>query len=77
MKETYKTVHDLKIEIEAVNKTQTGGILEKEYLGERTGTPNTSITNRIENTEERISGFEDTVEEIDIFVKENTKAKCF
>ena len=33
MKEINKTVQDLKIEIEAIKKTQTEGILEMENLG--------------------------------------------
>ena len=44
--------------------------LEMETLGKRSGIADVSITNRIE---ERISGVEDTVEEIDIIVKENSK----
>ena len=35
----------------------------------------TSITNRIQEIEERISGAEDTRENIDTTVKENTKSK--
>ena len=51
-----KKVQDLKIEIEAIKKTYTEGILEMENLGKRTGTTDTSITNRIQEMEERISG---------------------
>ena len=36
-----------------------------ENLGKRTGTTDISITNRIQETEERISGAEDTIENID------------
>jgi hypothetical protein len=35
----------------------------------------TSITNRIQKTEERISGTEDTIENIDTTIKENVKCK--
>jgi hypothetical protein len=38
MKEMNKTVQDLKVEIEAIKKTQTEEILEMENLGTRTGT---------------------------------------
>jgi hypothetical protein len=47
MKEMNKTVQDLKIEIEAIKKTLTEGILDMENLGNRTGTRHASITNRI------------------------------
>ena len=50
--------------IEAIKKTQRKGILEMENLGKRTGTTDTSITGRIQEIEERISGVEDTIEEI-------------
>ena len=46
-----------------------------ENLGKRTGTAEVSITNRIQEMEERISGIEDTIEEIDTSVKENIKSK--
>ena len=50
-------------------------MLEVENLGKRTGTTDASITNRIQEMEERISDIEDTVEEIDPPVKENAKCK--
>lgn len=40
--EINKTVQDLKMEAEAIKKTQTEGILEMEDLGKRTGTANAS-----------------------------------
>ena len=46
-----------------------------ENIGKRTGTTDASITNRIQETEERISGVEDTIEDNDISVKENIKSK--
>ena len=54
VKEMNKTVQDLKMEIEAIKKTQTEEILEMENLGKRTGTTDASITNRIQEMEERI-----------------------
>ena len=65
-----KTVQDLKTEIEAIKKTQTKGILGMENLGKRTGTREASITNRIQEMEERVSGVEDTID-VDSLVKEN------
>lgn len=46
---------------------------EKENLGLRSGVIDTSITNRIQDMEERISGGEDTRENIGITIKENVK----
>jgi hypothetical protein len=42
-----KTVEDLKMEIEAINKTETEGILEMENLGKETETTEESITHII------------------------------
>ena len=46
-----------------------------ENIGERTKTTKTSIINIIQEMEERISGIEDTIEEVDTSVKENVKYK--
>ena len=59
MKEINKTVQDLKMKIEAIKKTQTERILEMENLEKRTGTTDTSITNKIQETEDTISSVED------------------
>jgi hypothetical protein len=50
----------VKIEIEAMKKSQTEEILKMENLRKRTGTTDASTTNRIQEMEERISGVEDT-----------------
>jgi methionine synthase II (cobalamin-independent) len=63
------------MEIEAIKKAYTEEILEMENLGKTTETSNTSIGNKIQEMEDRISGIEDTVEEIDTSVKENAKLK--
>jgi uncharacterized coiled-coil protein SlyX len=47
--------------------------MEIENLGERTRDIHTSITNRIQEIEERISRAEDTIENIDTTVKEIAK----
>jgi hypothetical protein len=47
--------------------------LEMENPGKRTRTLDRSITNSIQEMEERIPGVEDTIEEIDTLLKENTK----
>jgi uncharacterized coiled-coil protein SlyX len=49
--------------------------LEIEDLGKRSGVIDASITNRIEEIEERSSGAEDTIENIDTTVKEYAKCK--
>jgi hypothetical protein len=78
VKEINQTVQDKKMEIEAIKKTQTEGILEMENLGNWIGTTGVSITNRTQEMEERISGVvKDKVEEIDTLVKENIKSKTF
>ena len=56
------------MEIEAIKKTQM-----ETNLGKRTGSTDASISKRIQEMEERISGIEDTTEEIDTTVKENSK----
>jgi hypothetical protein len=63
------------MEIEAIKKTQSGRILEMENLGKLRGTTVASITNRIQEMEERVSGIEDVIKEIDTSVKENIKSK--
>ena len=52
-------------------------ILEIENLGKRTGTTDTSIINRIQEMEEKISSIEGTIEEINASFKENIKSKIF
>ena len=49
--------------------------LEIENLGKRSGITDVSITNRIQEIEERISVVKDTIEEIGTIVKENSKHK--
>ena len=48
-----------------------------ENLGKRTGTAKTSITNRIQEIEERISDTEDTIEDINLLIKEKNKSNKF
>jgi uncharacterized coiled-coil protein SlyX len=77
VKELSKIIQDLKLEIEKIKKSQRETILEIENLGKRSGDTHASITNRIKETEERITGAEDTIENIDTTVKENAKCKKF
>jgi prefoldin subunit 5 len=55
MKELNKTIQDIKMEIETIKKSQRETTLEIENLGERSGVIDASITNRIQEIEERIS----------------------
>ena len=52
-------------------------ILYMENLGKQLGTVAGSVTNRIQEIEERISGADDTIEEIKSLVKENNKSNKF
>jgi hypothetical protein len=72
-----KTVQELKMEIKAIKKTQIEAILEMENLGKITAM-NYSHKHHQQNTRhERISHIKDTMEEIDILVKESEKSKKF
>ena len=64
-----KTIQDLKTEIETMKKSQREATLELENQGKKSGVIDASITNRIQEIEERISGAEDTIENIDTTVK--------
>jgi predicted nucleic acid-binding Zn-ribbon protein len=77
VKELNKTMQDLKMEPETIKKSQRKTTLEMENLGKRSGVIDASITNRIQEIEERISGTEDNIENIDTTVKENAKCKNF
>ena len=46
-----------------------------EILGKNSGITDISITNRIQEIEERISDIEDTIEKTNTTVKENAKCK--
>ena len=70
MKELTKTIQDTKMKIETKGHNSIDGNLEK-----RSGVIDASIANRIQETEERISGIEDTIENIDTTIKGNEKCK--
>ena len=63
------------MEVETIKKSQRETTLEIENLGRRSGVIDASITNRIQKIKERISGAEDTIENIDTTFRENTKHK--
>jgi hypothetical protein len=71
------TIQYLKAEVETIKKTQRETTLEIETLGKKSGTIYTSmsISNRIQEVEERISGAEESIGNMDTTIKENTKCK--
>jgi hypothetical protein len=73
--ELNKTIQDLKREGETVKKTQCETSLGIETLGKKSGTIDASISNRIQEMEERISGAEDSIENMGTTIKENAKCK--
>jgi predicted nucleic acid-binding Zn-ribbon protein len=70
-----KTIQDLKREVDTIKKTQIEETLEIETQEKKSGTIDASISNRIQEMEERISGAEDSIENIGTTIKENTKYK--
>jgi cell division protein FtsL len=73
--EMNKTILDLKSKVDTLKKTQNEATLEIETLGKKSGTIDGSISNRIQLMEERISGAEDSIENIGTTIKENAKCK--
>jgi predicted nucleic acid-binding Zn-ribbon protein len=73
--ELNKTMQDLKREVETIKKTQSETTLEIETLGKKSGTIDASNSNRIQEMEERISGAEDSIENIGTTINENAKCK--
>ena len=63
------------MEVEAIKKSQRETTLETENLGKKSGAIDASIINRIKEIEERISGAEDTIENIDRTIKKLKNAK--
>ena len=70
-----KTIQDLKMEVETMKKTQRETTLEIEILGKKSGAIDASMSNRIQEMEERISGAEDFIENIGTTIKKNAKGK--
>ena len=55
-----------------MKKTQRETTLEIETLGMKSGTIDVSISNRIQGMEERLSGAEDSIGNMDTTINENT-----
>jgi predicted nucleic acid-binding Zn-ribbon protein len=75
VKKLNKSIQDIIVKVEKIKKTQMEANLDMENLEKRPGITDLRITNRMKEIEERLSGVEDTVEEIDITIKENLKHK--
>ena len=63
--ELSKTIPYLNREIETMKKSQRETTLEIEILGKKSGKIDVSISNRIQEMEERIFGAEDSIENIE------------
>jgi uncharacterized coiled-coil protein SlyX len=68
-----KTIQDLKMELETIKKSQRETTPVLANLGKRSGVIDASITNRIQEIEERISGADATIGNIDTTVREKCK----
>jgi chromosome segregation ATPase len=73
--EMNRTILDLKREVDTIKKPQSEATLEIENLGKKSRTVDASIKNRIQEMEERISGAEDSTENIGTTIKENENCK--
>jgi hypothetical protein len=69
VKELNKVFQDLNVEVETIKKTQMGATIEMGKLEKRPEITNVSITKRIQEIEERISGIKNILENIDKTVK--------
>ena len=70
-----KIILDLKKEVDTIKKTESEATLVIETLGKKSGTIDASISNRIQEMEERISGAEDPIDNISTTIKEIQNAK--
>ena len=70
-----KTIEDIKMEVETMEKTQRKTTLEIDTLEKKSGNIDVNTSNRIEEMEERISDAEDCIENISTTMKENGKCK--
>ena len=73
--ELNKTIQDLTREVETIKKTQSETTLEIETLGKKSGTTDASISNKIQEMEERNSGAEDSIKNMGTRIKEKKKKK--
>ena len=57
------------MEVETIKRSQREMTLEIEILGSKLGAIDASITNQIQEMEKRISGAEDSIENMDTTIK--------
>jgi len=76
-KNPIKQEKELKMERETKKKAQRETTLDIENQRKRQGAIDTSITNRIQEIEERISGADDPIEILNKTVKDNVKRKSY
>jgi uncharacterized coiled-coil protein SlyX len=75
--ELKKTIHDLQRKVEKIKKTQSEATPEKEILGKKSGNIDEIISNRIQEMEDRISGAEDSIQNMNTTIKKIQNAKIF
>ena len=75
MKEFNKTTQNLKLEKGTIKESQKETALETENLGKTSGDLDANIPNRMQKKEERISGAEVIIENIDTTVIENENSR--
>jgi predicted nucleic acid-binding Zn-ribbon protein len=73
--ELNKTIQDLNVEVETMKKTQRETTMDIVALGKKSGAIDSSISNRIQEMEETISGSEESIGNMDTTIKENAKSK--
>jgi len=76
VKELNKTVQDLKLELGIIKKLQRERTLQIKILGKNTGVIDASVTNRMQDILELISGTEDATGNIDQQSKKMQNAKA-
>ena len=72
-----KSLKNWKWKIEAMKKTPTERFLGMKNLGKWAEITDASITNNVQEMEKKNSGIEVMMEEINTFVKVDTKSKMF
>jgi uncharacterized protein YhaN len=75
VKELNRSIQDLKLQIEAIKKSQRETTLQIEILGKKPGSIDASISFRTQEREERLSGPEDSIENMHITIKKMQNAK--
>ena len=63
------------MKVKTIKKSQRETTMEIEILRKKYGNIDSRIINRIQEIEERISGAEDSIENMDTTIKENAKCK--